>query len=71
MAVDNLPCELPKDASEDFGSNLLERILPLVINEDKDDESEEWPAFLLIIAAGSAVGAMVLGGMILFGNKED
>ncbi len=36
MAVSNLPSELPKDASEDFGENLLRRILPLVINEDKD-----------------------------------
>jgi hypothetical protein len=24
MAVDNLPCELPKDASEGFGENVLE-----------------------------------------------
>jgi len=36
MAVDNLPSELPKDASEDFGNNLLEKIFPLLINEDKD-----------------------------------
>jgi len=36
MAVGNLPSELPKDASEDFGTNLLEKILPLIINEDKD-----------------------------------
>jgi saccharopine dehydrogenase (NAD+, L-lysine-forming) len=28
MAVDNLPCELPKDASADFGKNLLELVLP-------------------------------------------
>ena len=34
MAVDNLPSELPKDASEDFGSNLLDKIFPLLINED-------------------------------------
>ncbi|MBC8265795.1 MAG: alanine dehydrogenase [Flavobacteriales bacterium] len=36
MAVDNLPSELPKDASEDFGKNLLEKISPLLINADKD-----------------------------------
>ena len=30
MAVDNLPCELPKDASEDFGKNLIESVLPLM-----------------------------------------
>ena len=38
-------------------------------SEDKDDN--EKPNFLLIIAVASALGAMVLGGMILFGNKED
>lgn len=36
MAVDNLPSELPQDASEDFGSNLLERIFPLLISRDKE-----------------------------------
>ena len=36
MAVDNLPCELPKDASEDFGENLLKHILPAFIEKDKD-----------------------------------
>ena len=33
MAVDNLPCELPKDSSEDFGVNLIESILPLLFVE--------------------------------------
>lgn len=28
MAVDNLPNELPRDASEDFGNMLISRILP-------------------------------------------
>ncbi|MDC0204869.1 NAD(P)-dependent oxidoreductase [Flavobacteriales bacterium] len=36
MAVDNLPCELPKDASEYFGNELLEHILPLIVKGDKD-----------------------------------
>lgn len=34
MAVDNLPCELPKDASEDFGNEMLEKIIPILINGD-------------------------------------
>jgi hypothetical protein len=34
MAVNNLPCELPKDASEDFGNEMLEKILPSLINGD-------------------------------------
>jgi len=33
MAVDNLPCELPNDSSEDFGVNLIESILPLLFVE--------------------------------------
>jgi len=36
MAVNNLPCELPKDASEDFGNEMLEKILPSLINGDND-----------------------------------
>ena len=27
MAVDNLPCELPKDASEGFGHTFVEKII--------------------------------------------
>jgi hypothetical protein len=29
MAVDNLPCELPKDASEGFGSMFMEYVILL------------------------------------------
>ena len=36
MAVDNLPCELPKDASEDFGNELIKHVLPVLIGEDSD-----------------------------------
>jgi saccharopine dehydrogenase (NAD+, L-lysine forming) len=36
MAVDNLPCELPRDASDDFGKDLMERVLPNITGEDKD-----------------------------------
>ena len=28
MAIDNLPCELPRDASEDFGRQLIEQVIP-------------------------------------------
>ncbi|MEZ7925681.1 MAG: NAD(P)-dependent oxidoreductase [Flavobacteriales bacterium] len=34
MAVDNLPCELPKDASEDFGAEMIKHILPCLLSED-------------------------------------
>ncbi|WCO00861.1 NAD(P)-dependent oxidoreductase [Psychroserpens ponticola] len=35
MAVDNLPCELPKDASEGFGDMFLEHVIPAFFNDDK------------------------------------
>jgi len=36
MAVDNLPCELPKDASEGFGEMFLKNVIPAFFNGDKD-----------------------------------
>jgi alanine dehydrogenase len=36
MAVDNLPCELPKDASEGFGTMFIEYVIPAFFNGDKD-----------------------------------
>ncbi|RXJ49406.1 NAD(P)-dependent oxidoreductase [Gelidibacter gilvus] len=35
MAVDNLPCELPKDASEGFGEMFLEHVIPAFFNDDE------------------------------------
>ncbi len=37
MSIDNLPCELPKDASEDFGNELLRHVLPRLFGEDPDN----------------------------------
>jgi len=34
MAVDNLPGELPRDASEDFGQMLLEKVIPALAEDD-------------------------------------
>ena len=36
MAVDNLPCELPKDASDGFGEMFLEHVIPAFFDNDKD-----------------------------------
>lgn len=36
MAVDNLPGELPRDASEDFGMALMQNVIPALIGEDED-----------------------------------
>ncbi len=35
MAIDNLPCELPKDASEDFGNELIKNVFPYLFGKDK------------------------------------
>jgi saccharopine dehydrogenase (NAD+, L-lysine forming) len=40
MAVDNLPCELPRDASDDFGKDLTERVLPFLFGQDEDNVIE-------------------------------
>jgi hypothetical protein len=34
MAVDNLPCELPRSASEEFGRDLIDKILKPLLLED-------------------------------------
>jgi hypothetical protein len=34
--VDNLPCELPRDASEAFGNDLIARVLPALIGGDAE-----------------------------------
>jgi alanine dehydrogenase len=37
MAVDNLPCELPRSSSEEFGRDLIDRILkPLFVDDPED-----------------------------------
>lgn len=37
MAVDNLPCELPRDASESFGNELLDNVIPHLLGNDEKD----------------------------------
>ena len=34
MAVDNLPSELPRDSSEEFGNAILKEVLPYIIKDD-------------------------------------
>ncbi|MCI5057217.1 MAG: alanine dehydrogenase, partial [Flavobacteriales bacterium] len=36
MAVDNLPCELPRDASQDFGNELVTKVIPHFFNQDQE-----------------------------------
>ena len=40
MAVDNLPCELPKDASHDFGEAFIARVLPSILEDSAQDVIE-------------------------------
>ena len=34
MTIDNLPCELPRDASEDFGQELMNSVIPALLKEN-------------------------------------
>lgn len=36
MAIDNLPAELPRDASESFGKELIEKVIPALLGNDPD-----------------------------------
>ena len=36
MAVDNLPCELPRDASDYFGTALIKNVIPALLGDDPD-----------------------------------
>ena len=36
MAVDNLPCELPRSASEEFGRDLIDKILTPLFGDDSE-----------------------------------
>lgn len=36
MAVDNLPCELPRDASHGFGKEMMAHVIPLLVGGDRD-----------------------------------
>jgi saccharopine dehydrogenase (NAD+, L-lysine-forming) len=37
MAIDNLPCELPRDASASFGRDLLNNVIPRLLLDDEED----------------------------------
>ncbi|MEX2569137.1 MAG: NAD(P)-dependent oxidoreductase [Cyclobacteriaceae bacterium] len=36
MAIDNLPCELPRDASEDFGMQLTKNVIPELLSKNSE-----------------------------------
>ncbi|WP_143962750.1 NAD(P)-dependent oxidoreductase [Litoribacter populi] len=36
MAIDNLPCELPRDASHDFGNQLMKHVIPELMLEKSE-----------------------------------
>ncbi len=41
MAVDNLPCELPRDSSASFGDDLIEKVMPHLLGEDHEGMIEK------------------------------
>ena len=36
MAIDNLPCELPRDSSEGYGNDLVKDVIPYLLAEDNE-----------------------------------
>jgi saccharopine dehydrogenase (NAD+, L-lysine forming) len=36
MAIDNLPCELPRSASKDFGRDLIDKVIPHILEGDTE-----------------------------------
>lgn len=36
MAIDNLPCELPRDSSRDFGRMFIDGVLPALLGDDSE-----------------------------------
>ena len=56
MAVDNLPSELPRDASDEFGNSVISDILPYLITNNlniMDDMSKDFD--ILILSGGNDV----------------
>ena len=41
MAVDNLPNELPRDASQGFSENFVKHVIPAFFNGDEDGVLQE------------------------------
>ncbi len=37
MAIDNLPCEVPRDSSENFGKDLISKVLPHLFGQDTEE----------------------------------
>ena len=37
MAVDNLPCSLPRESSKGFGDDLIKNVLPCLLENDPDE----------------------------------
>ncbi len=37
MAIDNLPCEVPRDSSESFGKDLISKVLPHLFDNDSEE----------------------------------
>ena len=60
MAVDNLPCELPKDASEGFGEIFVKNIIPSFFNADAFGVLER----SRMTQNGQVLAMLFVGGMV-------
>ena len=60
----------PNDTHEEEGEEKEEELTPGFQKPEEDTDNDTKPTWLLAIAAISGIGAVVLGAMIVFGNKD-
>ncbi len=61
----------PDDTHEEKGEEEEEELTPGFQKPEEDTDNDTKPTWLLAIAAISGIGAVVLGAMIVFGNKDE
>ena len=61
----------PNDTHEEEGEEEEEELTPGFQKPEEDTDNNTKPTWLLAIAAISGIGAVVLGAMIVFGNKDE
>ena len=59
------------DTHEEKGEEEEEELTPGFQKPEEDTDNDTKPTWLLAIAAISGIGAVVLGAMIVFGNKDE
>ena len=69
MAVDNLPAELPRDASAGFGDAFVKHVIPAFFNKDKDGileralNDQKWETYQTIFLSTGLCGWQGINGI--------